>query len=107
MALIWPLTPKKFALVGSTKFALARRSAFGNENPRSIVPFTTLNMVVTPQIPSANTTMARVEKARSLRRTRNPMRTSCTKVSSDMVLKLDEGPRALVPALTIRQRCLY
>ena len=44
----WPFTPKKFALVGSMKFRLASRSLFGNENPRSITPLTTLNIVVTP-----------------------------------------------------------
>jgi hypothetical protein len=64
------------ALDGSTKFALASRSAFGNENPRSMAPLTTLNIVVTPQMPSAITTMARIENARSLRSTRKPMRIS-------------------------------
>jgi hypothetical protein len=80
----WPLTPKKFALLGSTKFALARRSAFGNENPRSITPLTTPNMDVTPQMPRARTTMARMENERSLRRTRRPMRISWATVSDSM-----------------------
>ena len=44
------------------KFALASRSAFGNEKPRSITPLTTLNIVVTPQMPSASTTTARAQK---------------------------------------------
>ena len=37
------------------KLTLISRSALGNENPRSITPLTTLNIVVTPQMPSAST----------------------------------------------------
>src|SRR5262245_41339070 len=67
------------------KFALARRSLFGNEKPRRIAPLTTLNIVVTPQMPSARTMIASAEKARSLRRTRRPIRISCRKVSESIV----------------------
>jgi hypothetical protein len=58
------------------KFAPASRSAFGNEKPRSSAPLTTLNMVVTAQMPSASTNTASAENPRSLRSTRKPMRTS-------------------------------
>ena len=80
--MIWPLTPKKFALDGSMKFALARRSAVGNEKPRSITPLTTLNIVVTPQMPSASTMTARAQNDFSLMRTRRPIRRSRRKFSA-------------------------
>ena len=67
------------------KFALARRSAVGNEKPRSITPFTTLNIVVTPQIPRASTMTARAQNDFSLMRTRTPIRRSWPKVSATIV----------------------
>jgi hypothetical protein len=97
IAATWPLTPKKFRLVGSMKFALARRSAFGNEKPRSITPLTTLNIVVTPQIPRARTTMASVENDRSLRRTRKPMRRSWTSASGCIETLDERGGRRVPP----------
>ena len=53
-----PLAPNTLAVDGSMKFALASRAAFGKEKPRSITPLTTLNIVVTPQMPSASTRTA-------------------------------------------------
>ena len=64
------------------KFALTSRSAFGNAKPRSITPLTTLNIVVTPQMPSASTMTASAQKDFSLSRTRNPMRRSRRNVSA-------------------------
>ena len=63
------------------KLALASRSAVGNEKPRSITPLTTLNIVVTPQMPRASTMTARAQKDRSLMRMRRPMRMSRRNVS--------------------------
>jgi hypothetical protein len=60
-----------------------------------MAPLTTLNIVVTPQMPSASTTMARKENARSLRSTRKPMRTSWPIVGS--IKTLDEGRQRTVP----------
>jgi len=71
-------------LVGSTKFRLARRGPFGNENPRSITPLTTLNIVVTPAMPSARTTTARAQKPFSLIRTRKPILISRISVWASM-----------------------
>src|SRR5215813_10085542 len=76
----WPFCPKKFLLVGSMKETLTIRAEFGNENPRIMIPFTTLNMVVTPQIPSASTTIASAQNPFSRRRTRKPTRRSWTKL---------------------------
>ena len=73
---IWPFAPKKFAVDGSMKFTLASRLAFGNENPRSITPLTTLNIVVTPQMPRARTVTASAQKDFSFTSTRRPMRRS-------------------------------
>src|SRR3954469_13104445 len=63
------------------KLRLASRSALANENPRSITPFTTLNIVVTPAIPSARTITARAQKLFSLVRTRRPTLRSRRKIS--------------------------
>jgi hypothetical protein len=41
---------------------VARRSLLANEKPRSIAPSTTLNIVVTPQMPSARTITASAQK---------------------------------------------
>src|SRR5262245_56802404 len=76
----WPFCPKKFLLVGSMKLTLTIREEFGNEKPRSITPLTTLNVVVTPQMPSARTVMDRAQKPFSLRRTRRPTRKSWTRL---------------------------
>ena len=81
IAVICPFTPKNVAVVGSMKLALASRSAFGNEKPRNITPFTTLNIVVTPQMPSASTMVASAQNDFSLTSTRRPMRRSRSKVS--------------------------
>ena len=75
------MTPKNVALVGSMKFRLTSLSAVGNENPRSITPLTTLNIVVTPAMPSARTMTASAQKLFSLIRTRRPMRRSRRRVS--------------------------
>src|SRR5881409_3159946 len=85
----WPFCPKKFLLVGSMKLTLTSREVFGNENPRSITPFTTLNVVVTPQMPSANTTTAIAQKPFSRRRTRRPTRRSWTKLVTIGVVRTD------------------
>src|SRR5437867_12382876 len=77
----WPFWPKKFRLVGSTKLTLTNRAEFGNENPRSITPFTTLNVVVTPQMPRASTVTASAQNPFSRRSTRSPTRRSWTKSS--------------------------
>src|SRR6266581_2534769 len=76
----WPFCPKKPLLVGSMKLTLTIRAEFGNENPRSMIPFTTLNIVVTPQIPSASTTTASAQNPFSRRRTRKPTRMSWTRL---------------------------
>jgi hypothetical protein len=81
---IWPLTPKNVALVGSMKFTFIKRLAFGNENPRSITPLTTLNIVVTPAMPSARTITARAQNPFSLIRTRRPILTSRNSVSASI-----------------------
>ena len=52
---------------------LASRPAFGNENPRSITPLTTLNIVATLAIPSASTITARAQKDFSLTSRRRPI----------------------------------
>src|SRR2546427_6905227 len=78
----WPFWPKKFLLVGSMRLTLTSRAAFGNENPRSMIPFTTLNIVVTPQTPRARTVIASAQKPFSRRRTRSPTRRSWTNVSA-------------------------
>src|SRR5581483_574766 len=83
-----PLTPLKVAVDGSTKLTLASRSACGKSNPRSITPLTTLNIVVTPQIPSPSTMTASEQNARSLTSTRRPIRTSRRKRS---IAELDVG----------------
>src|SRR5262245_48380655 len=86
------------------KFTLARRSAFGNEKPRNIAPFTTANIVVTPQMPSASTRIARLEKDRSFRKTRKPMRRSWAKVSGCILgLRLDGGAGPDVHRLSNRR----
>ena len=69
-------TPKAVAVDGSVKATPTSRSAFGNEKPRSMMPFTTLNCVVTAQMPSASTKMASAQNAFSLTSTRAPIRTS-------------------------------
>src|SRR5262245_25976474 len=74
------------------KLALTSRSAFGNAKPRSSTPLTTLNIVVTPQMPSARTTTARAQKARSFTSMRRPTRRSWRKVSATIVA-LDDGCR--------------
>src|SRR5688572_9801518 len=89
MAETWPFCPKKFVLVGSTKLTLTSRAEFGNENPRSITPFTTLNVVVTPQMPSARTATAMAQKPFSRRRTRSPTLRSWTKVVTIVVARWD------------------
>ena len=66
------------------KLTSARRSAFGNEKPRSMTPLTTLNIVVTPQMPSASTKIASAQNAFSLTRTRKPMRISRAVSSATM-----------------------
>ncbi len=77
----WPFAPNKFRLVGSTKLTLTNRATFGNENPCSITPFTTLNVVVTPQMPRARTVTAIARNPFSRRRRRNPTRRSWTRRS--------------------------
>ena len=73
------------------KFALARRSAVGKEKPRSITPFTTLNIVVTPQIPRASTmTAERAERFFLDENADAPIRRSWPKVSATIV-GLDDG----------------
>ena len=69
------------------KLTLASRAAFGNEKPRSMTPFTTLNMVVTPPMPRARTMTARAQKAFSLTSTRSPMRRSRRTPSAPMILQ--------------------
>src|SRR5687767_4435158 len=68
------------------KFRLTSRSPLGNENPRSITPFTTLNIVVTPLIPRARTTTASAQNVFSLNRTRRPILTSRDRFSRVMGL---------------------
>src|SRR2546422_6826214 len=70
----WPFCPKKFLLVGSMKLTLTIRAAFGKENPRSMIPFTTLNIVVTPQMPRARTMTDNAQKPFSRRRDRKSTR---------------------------------
>ena len=43
------------------KLTPTSRLALGKLKPRSMTPFTTLNIVVTPQMPSASTTTARAQ----------------------------------------------
>src|SRR5690242_6689736 len=76
------------------KLALASRSAFGNPKPRSITPLTTLNIVVTPQMPRARTTTASAQNARSFTSTRAPTRRSRRRVSAT-IWRLDDGGRDL------------
>src|SRR3989338_2178789 len=85
----WPFWPKKLLLVGSMKLTLTSRAEFGNENPRSITPFTTLNVVVTPQMPRASTTTASAQKPFSRRRTRSPTRRSWTRLVTIKVARQD------------------
>src|SRR5262245_58648719 len=66
------------------KLALTSRSAVGNEKPLSITPLTKLNIVVTPQIPSAITNTESAQNDRSLTSTRNPIRMSRRNVSAIM-----------------------
>src|SRR5438093_5614009 len=85
----WPFCPKKFLLVGSMKLTLTIRAAFGKENPRSMIPFTTLNIVVTPQMPRARTMTDRAQKPFSRRRTRRPTRTSWTRLVTIEAVRLN------------------
>src|SRR5438067_533743 len=71
-----------------------RRSAVGNENPRSITPFTTLNCVVTAQMPSASTSTASAQKPFSLIKTRNPTRVSWRRESKSMGEDGEDGEDA-------------
>src|SRR6478609_5628168 len=73
-----------FFWVTSITWMPARRSALGYENPRSMVPLMTLNIVVTPPMPRARTKTARRQKDFSLMRTRSPMRTSWRKPERNM-----------------------
>ena len=53
-----------------------------------MMPFTTPNIVATPQMPSARTMMARAQNDFSLMSTRRPTRMSCETVSAIMVYSL-------------------
>src|SRR3989442_11720891 len=96
----WPFCPKKPLLVGSMKLTLTIRAAFGNENPRSMMPFTTLNIVVTPQIPRARTMTASAQKPFSRRRTRRPTRRSWTRLVTMGVVR---EHHTIVPDFSFRE----
>src|SRR6267378_3045546 len=62
---------------GSISPTLINCSGCGNENPRNTIALTTVNCVVTPQMPSPSTSTARKQNDLSLNKTRRPTRTSC------------------------------
>src|SRR5438270_1826921 len=62
---------------GSMNPTVINCSGWAKENPRRTVAFTTVNCVVTPQMPSASTVTARKQNDFSLNKTRRPIRTSC------------------------------
>src|SRR5213594_1487724 len=96
----WPFCPKKFLLVGSMKLTLTIRAAFGKENPRSMIPFTTLNIVVTPQMPRARTMTDNAQKPFSRRRTRSPTRTSWTRL---VTIGVARSNHTIAAALSFRE----
>src|SRR5438034_4346788 len=96
----WPFCPKKPLLVGSMKLTLTIRAEFGNENPRSMIPFTTLNIVVTPQIPSASTTTASAQSPFSRRRTRKPTRISWTRL---VTIGVAQGDHTMIASKSFRE----
>jgi hypothetical protein len=59
------ITPMKVALDGSMKLTLISRVVLGKEKPRSMTPFTTLNMAVTLPMPRASAVTASAQKALS------------------------------------------
>src|SRR6476646_5046333 len=71
---------------GSINPTLINCSGWGKENPRNTKAFTTVNCVVTPQMPSARTRTASKQNDFSLIKTRNPIRISCKNDSNTTLL---------------------